>query len=83
MSATGELSCQELVELVTDYFDDALPASERARFESHLRQCGGCTEYVEQMRLTVKLAGRLTEEALEPQAKNDLLKVFREWKAGN
>ncbi|MFN8596148.1 MAG: zf-HC2 domain-containing protein [Anaerolineae bacterium] len=75
------LTCQELVELVTEYLEGALPPPARMRFEDHLRLCEGCTQYVEQMRTTINLTGHLSEESIEPQAKADLLNVFRQWKA--
>ena len=75
-----DLSCQELVELVTDYLEGALPSEERARFELHLVYCRGCDVYVEQMRETLRIAGRLSEESLEPEARESLLAAFRGWK---
>ncbi len=75
-----ELSCQELVELVTDYLEDALTSGERARFEAHLAGCKGCTNYLQQMRATIRVLGQLTEEAIEPQARDELLRLFRDWK---
>ena len=78
----NELNCQELVELVTDYLEGALPPAECARFEEHLTRCDGCTRYLEQMRLTIAAVGRLTEETIEPEARADLLQLFRDWKAG-
>jgi anti-sigma factor RsiW len=83
MSATTNsqnLTCQELVELVTDYLEGALSPEDRARFERHLGVCDGCSRYVEQMRLTIATVGRVTEESLAPDAKRDLLEVFRNWK---
>ena len=74
------MSCKELVELVTDYLEDALPASERQRFEEHLAICPGCVTYVDQMRQTVAATGRLREESLSPEAREDLLAAFRDWK---
>src|SRR4051794_38006431 len=58
------LDCIDLVELVTDYFEDRLPPRERERFETHLALCDGCDAYVEQMRATIRLSGRLTEDAI-------------------
>ena len=81
MSAVEELSCRELVELVTDYFEDALPASDRERFEDHLARCGGCTRYVDQMRATIAAVGRLEPEAIPAEAEDALLAAFRDWKA--
>jgi anti-sigma factor RsiW len=75
-----ELTCKELVELVTDYLEGALPESERARFDAHLGECPYCRTYLEQMRQTVALVGRLTEETIPPDARDDLLQRFRKWK---
>ena len=80
MSDTDDLPCQELVELVTDYLEDRLPVSTRARFEGHLTQCSGCRTYLEQMRQTIRAIGRLPTESLDPSARDQLLKVFRDWK---
>jgi anti-sigma factor RsiW len=76
-----QLSCQELVELVTDYLEGALPDEERARFEAHVGPCSGCAEYLEQLRTTIALAGRLEPESLSPQAEEVLLRAFRGWRA--
>jgi MFS family permease len=48
-----ELACQELVELVTDYLDGVLPPELKDSVQQHLDGCGGCTEYVRQIRLTI------------------------------
>ena len=75
-----QLSCQELVELVTDYLEDALPADERARFERHIGSCGGCTRYLEQMRTTIRVTGELRPDDLSADAERTLLDAFRGWK---
>ncbi len=75
-----EMTCKELVELVTAYFEDALPASERLRFERHVGVCPGCNTYVEQMRQTITLMGGLREEDVSPAAEHQLLQAFRGWK---
>jgi anti-sigma factor RsiW len=74
------LSCQELVELVTAYLEGALAAPDRARFEGHLATCGTCRLYVEQMRTTIRLVGRVTVDDLSPEAERDLLAAFRSWR---
>lgn len=74
------MSCKELVELVTDYLEDALPPAERARFEEHLGICPGCVTYVEQIRATVLTVGTLREEQIPPQTRDELLAAFRDWK---
>lgn len=79
---TEALSCQELVELVTDYLEGALPADDRRRFELHLDECGSCRVYLEQMRQTIRIVGRLSPEAIEPEAEAALLRTFADWKRG-
>lgn len=75
-----EMTCKELVELVTAYFEDTLSVEERARFERHLGVCPGCVTYVEQMRQTIQLVGDLREEHVSPAAQHHLLSAFRDWK---
>lgn len=72
-----------MVELVTEYLEGAMSPRERAIFEAHLAVCPGCTAYFEQMRQTIRLAGKLTEENIDPQARATLLDVFRNWKRQN
>jgi anti-sigma factor RsiW len=74
------LKCQELVELVTAYLDGALSPTDRNRFEAHLAQCQGCSNYLDQMRQTIALTGRLSEESIPPGARDKLLQAFRDWK---
>jgi anti-sigma factor RsiW len=74
------LTCRELVELVTDYFEGALTPQERARFEQHASGCSYCQAYLEQMRQTIRLTGKLTEDQIAPQARDELLRAFRKWK---
>jgi anti-sigma factor RsiW len=78
MSASP-LTCQELIELVTNYFEDALTPAERERFEEHLAICPGCVTYVEQFRETIRLTGSLREEDVPVPARDELLAQFRDW----
>jgi anti-sigma factor RsiW len=76
-----ELSCQELVELVTDYLEGALAPADRERFEDHLADCEGCENYLMQMRRTVELVGALREEDLGPETRDALLAAFRDYRS--
>ncbi len=78
-----DLTCQELVELVTDYVEGRLSPGERLRFEQHLALCGGCRAYLEQIRITIRALGRLSEQDVEPAAREELLQTFRDWKQRN
>ena len=80
MMATDALTCQQLVELVTDYFEGTLSPEEVQRFEAHLVWCDPCAIYLAQMRQTIAMTGHLREGDLEPKAKEQLLDLFRQWK---
>ena len=74
------MTCKELVDLITEYLDGALPASNRLRFEQHLDRCSYCHLYLEQMRQTIRAVGYLSEESIPDDAKTLLLRVFDDWK---
>ena len=76
------LTCQELVELVTDYLEESLPAEERARFEEHVMTCPPCRAHIDQLRRTIHVVGNLSAEELPPEAEEDLLSAFRDWRRG-
>ena len=73
------LSCQELVELVTDYLEDALDVATRTAFDRHIAACADCTRYLRQLELIVLATGRLTPEDLSPEAEEALLQAFHGW----
>jgi anti-sigma factor RsiW len=80
MRLERELACQDIVELVTAYLENALDPSDRERFEEHLVFCDGCSNYLEQMRTTVELTGAV-ELRLPPELEAELLEAFRGWRA--
>jgi len=83
MATTDQLrdyTCQELVELVTSYLENALSPHERASFEAHLAGCTGCRNYVGQMRATVRALARTPDQPVAPEVRDSLLNVFRKWK---
>jgi len=80
VTAPAHMTCQELVELVTEYLEGSLPEPDRERFEAHLAICEGCTAYLEQIRVTIRVTGTLSEEQLSPEATGRLLAAFRSWK---
>jgi anti-sigma factor RsiW len=81
MSTTPAMRCKEFVELVTDYFDGALSAEDTQRFEQHIEDCFWCGRYLEQMRMTIETVGRIDEDSISPDAKDALLRAFRDWNA--
>jgi len=72
-------TCSEVVELATDYVEHALPAELVEPFEMHLNLCDGCFNFIEQIRTTADLGGRLTEEQIPENTKAQLLAAFRDW----
>ncbi len=78
-----DLTCREMVELVTDYLEARLPIDDRTRFELHLVYCAACRTYVRQMRQVLEASGAITEESVPPDVRDSLLRAFRGWrKAG-
>jgi len=74
-------TCREVVELVTDYLDDALGPRAWARLDAHLRDCDGCAAYLEQLRATIRVAGRLAPGAIPDATMSRLVAAFRSWPA--
>jgi anti-sigma factor RsiW len=77
---TDELTCQEVVELVTDYFEGRLEARERLLFEEHIAFCDWCVAYLAQFGETIRLTGTMREEDIAPEAREQLLRAFRDWR---
>ncbi len=75
-------SCQELVELVTDFLEGALSPGDLRRFEEHIALCDACTEYLHQLRETIRIVGTITPDDLSLEAEAELLQVFAGWTAG-
>jgi len=76
-----DLSCQELIELVTSYLEGRLGGDEAAAIDAHLRECPGCDAYVAQMRALVRVASADREPELERLAAR-LLPAFRSFRRG-
>jgi anti-sigma factor RsiW len=76
-----DLVCQQAVELITDYLEGALPRRDRRRFESHLAGCPHCTEYLAQMRMTIRITGSITPEDLSPQMRVEFIELYRSFRA--
>jgi anti-sigma factor RsiW len=77
-----EMACQELVGVVTDYFEGTLPGEDRRRFEAHLDECPYCVTYLEQMRETIETVGELSLESIAPETRGEVLAAFEGWNRG-
>ena len=80
MTDLPEMPCRELVEVITDYLENALPDRDRIRFEAHLAGCDACRDYVEQFGQTIALSERVEAEQLPPGLRDGLLSAFRDWR---
>jgi anti-sigma factor RsiW len=76
--APRDIACNELVELLTEYLEGTLPASEVAGIEAHLDGCEACGHYLDQMRTTIGALGSVPVETLSDDACDVLLAAFRE-----
>jgi anti-sigma factor RsiW len=74
------VSCQEVVELVSDYLEGALPVEEATLFEQHINFCDGCEWYLDQMRAAIATVGRIGEEHVPTEARDRMLTAFRDWR---
>lgn len=75
-----DLVCQQVVELVTEYLDGALSRADRRRFDAHLRKCPNCTNYLAQMRATIRATGSLHQDDLTPEVRREFTELFRRWR---
>jgi anti-sigma factor RsiW len=75
-----DLTCRELVEVVTDFAEGAMGDADRARFERHLGECAGCTAVMSQFRTTIEVTGRLTEDQISEAQRDAMREVFRRWR---
>jgi anti-sigma factor RsiW len=73
------MDCNELVELVTAYLDEALDPDVRERFDLHLLDCDGCENYLQQFRATLDTLGAIGDDAIEPDFRDRLMDAFRHW----
>ena len=77
----ADLTCGELVELVTDYLEGALDEETTERFERHVAFCPGCETYLNQMKETATILGEIPVETLSEETHATLLETFRDFPA--
>jgi anti-sigma factor RsiW len=81
LSLRRDYVCQEMVELITDYLEGTMGRSQRRRFEAHIAACENCTEYLHQMRAMIRASGRLREQDLTPEMREEFSTLFRRWQS--
>jgi anti-sigma factor RsiW len=75
-----DVTCKEIVELVTDFVEGALGPEEREAVEMHLNLCDGCTDYLRQLRMSIELTGTLPADAISPELEDELCAAFRSYR---
>jgi predicted anti-sigma-YlaC factor YlaD len=75
-------TCQQIVEVVTEYLDGGLETSDRVAFERHVAICPPCRGYLSQIRWVSRVAGGLRADELPEHVRDGLLSAFAEWKDG-
>lgn len=73
------LTCQGLTELVTDYLEERLSFMDRLRFRAHIGMCRHCRAYLDQMKQTIRVLGKLPADPIPPDVRDELLACFRRW----
>lgn len=79
MSTVRTLSCQEIVELVTEYLEGTMDVPLAAAFDAHLAHCDGCTLYIEQIEAMIRIAGTIEADALPADFRAGLVEAFRDF----
>ena len=74
--------CRDAVALMAAYLDDTLATQDRDRLEAHLAECPHCSEYLAQLRITIDALGRVEVDDLPDEAVDDLVELYRRWRAG-
>jgi anti-sigma factor RsiW len=77
MADATAISCQEVVEVVTDYLEGNLAPEDVAVFEAHVVLCDGCQWYLDQMRITIAAVGRIEDEEVPAELRDTVLAAFR------
>jgi predicted anti-sigma-YlaC factor YlaD len=72
------ISCQEVVEVITDYLEGKLSPEDVAILEAHLALCDGCRWYLDQVRITIATVGRIEETDVPAELRDTLLSAFRD-----
>jgi putative zinc finger protein len=79
MANENEITCQEFVEMVTDYMEQVLLPEIRSQFEKHADNCPGCDIYLNQMRQTIDMLHMIADEPVSADTRQKLLRAFGQW----
>jgi anti-sigma factor RsiW len=77
---TRQYICRQAVALMTEYLEGQLSPKDAQRLERHLARCDMCAEYLAQLRVTIDVLGRATPDALDDDALDELVGLYRRWR---
>jgi anti-sigma factor RsiW len=80
MANENVITCQEFVEMVTDYMENVLLPETKAQFEKHADNCPGCDTYLNQMRQTIAILHKIADEPVSADTRQRLLQAFGQWR---
>jgi anti-sigma factor RsiW len=76
-----DLVCRQAVQLMTDYLDGALSNPQARRFERHLVGCPHCTEYLNQLRVTIAVSAKIgADPSVDQETRQALIAMYRAWR---
>ena len=76
MPTDTRLACDDVMQRVTEYLDEALPPGAKGAFDQHLAECVHCTRYLQEIRQTVHRLGALPREPMPASMKDRLLRAL-------
>jgi anti-sigma factor RsiW len=75
MADRDALACRDVVELVTERIEGALPRAQAVAWDRHVAACDGCATYVAQYRTTIRAVRALPSD-LEADTRKRLGEVW-------
>lgn len=76
MTMDTRLACDDVMQRVTEYLDEALPPGARTAIEQHLAECAACARYLREIRQTIHRLGALPREPMPAPMKDRLLQAL-------
>jgi len=70
------LACDDVMQRVTEYLDQALPPGAKEAFERHLAECAKCARHLQEIRQTIHRLGALPREPMPTSMKDRLLQAL-------
>ena len=75
------MDCDNFQERLSACLDRELTPAEMADCTAHIAGCEHCTEYLEQMRMTILLTGRLRTSDLTGAMREEFSALYESWRA--